>query len=290
MLTAGGVAAVFVEPSEGAPDRQETAGATAPSEPNGAAGTDKAGTPVVAGVAAPQSRAEPVSTTAAAPAAVAAPVPAEKAVASDAALDDPDALAQQDPRWARVGAGKGAAAFAAALPKEASDKSDEEPADSLVSALVEPSPSHARRAADETRTAAIAPDEALPEQAPPKKSGQPAAADEDDAQPLPGIAGQGKALTMSRGVNMRARPKGGAGVVGVVPRGATVQLLGCDVWCEIVYNGRRGFIYKDFVPGKSRQMKAAADDDQDDVPAKQAEAPPQTKPEPRVKAMSSRLR
>ena len=35
----------------------------------------------------------------------------------------------------------------------------------------------------------------------------------------------------------------------VVPQSATVQLVGCKVWCEIVYKGRRGYVYKDFLGG-----------------------------------------
>jgi hypothetical protein len=38
----------------------------------------------------------------------------------------------------------------------------------------------------------------------------------------------------------------------VVPQSATVQLVGCKVWCEIVYKGRRGYVYKDFLGGSRR--------------------------------------
>jgi len=30
-----------------------------------------------------------------------------------------------------------------------------------------------------------------------------------------------------------------------------VQVVSCDGWCEVVYNGRRGFIYKTFLDGAS---------------------------------------
>ena len=48
---------------------------------------------------------------------------------------------------------------------------------------------------------------------------------------------------------MRSRPKSGSGIIMVVPQSATVQLVGCKVWCEIVYKGRRGYVYKDFLGG-----------------------------------------
>jgi hypothetical protein len=50
-------------------------------------------------------------------------------------------------------------------------------------------------------------------------------------------------------VNMRASPRNGAAVIQVVPRRSTVEVIGCDYWCEVVYEGRRGFIYKGFVRG-----------------------------------------
>jgi len=48
-------------------------------------------------------------------------------------------------------------------------------------------------------------------------------------------------------VNMRSGPDKGTKVIGVVPVGAPVQVVSCDGWCQIVYNKRRGFIYKTFL-------------------------------------------
>ena len=48
---------------------------------------------------------------------------------------------------------------------------------------------------------------------------------------------------------MRARPKSGSQKLMVIPRGASVQLVGCKVWCEIVYKGRHGYVYKDYLGG-----------------------------------------
>ncbi|MFW6077833.1 MAG: SH3 domain-containing protein [Hyphomicrobiales bacterium] len=50
-------------------------------------------------------------------------------------------------------------------------------------------------------------------------------------------------------VNMRARPDNSGAVIQVVPGGKDVDVIGCDYWCEVIYDGRRGFIYKDFVTG-----------------------------------------
>lgn len=54
---------------------------------------------------------------------------------------------------------------------------------------------------------------------------------------------------VSTDVNMRSRPENGAAVIQVVPGKSTVEVIGCDYWCEVVYEGRRGFIYKGFVRG-----------------------------------------
>ncbi|MGO4842384.1 SH3 domain-containing protein, partial [Rhizobiaceae sp. 2RAB30] len=65
-------------------------------------------------------------------------------------------------------------------------------------------------------------------------------------------------------VKLRARATNGAAVVAVIPDNASVGVVACDLWCEVVYKGRRGFIYKDFV-GKPRaaqaQPQVAADQD-----------------------------
>jgi hypothetical protein len=50
-------------------------------------------------------------------------------------------------------------------------------------------------------------------------------------------------------VNMRAGPDNGAAVILVVPRRSEVEVIGCRYWCEVVYAGKRGWIYKGFVRG-----------------------------------------
>jgi uncharacterized protein YraI len=55
------------------------------------------------------------------------------------------------------------------------------------------------------------------------------------------------------GVNMRSRPKSGSSVLTVVPRKAVVQVVGCKAWCEVIYQGQRGYIYKSYLGGGSKR-------------------------------------
>lgn len=49
-------------------------------------------------------------------------------------------------------------------------------------------------------------------------------------------------------VNMRSGPDNNSQVVTVVPANARIAAAnGCRHWCEVVYEGRRGFIYKDYI-------------------------------------------
>ncbi|MBX3597356.1 MAG: SH3 domain-containing protein [Rhizobiaceae bacterium] len=78
-----------------------------------------------------------------------------------------------------------------------------------------------------------------------------ASRDKDD-EPSPKAAGTGRTLTgaatLNSAANMRAAARSGSSVLGVVPEGARVSIApGCEQWCEISYNGRRGFVYKDFI-------------------------------------------
>ncbi|TIW79809.1 MAG: SH3 domain-containing protein, partial [Mesorhizobium sp.] len=57
-------------------------------------------------------------------------------------------------------------------------------------------------------------------------------------------AGSGRIL---RTVTMRSAPKKGAASMGTVPARTSVQLMGCKQWCEIVYNGKHGWVYKSYV-------------------------------------------
>lgn len=83
-----------------------------------------------------------------------------------------------------------------------------------------------------------------------------------DNDPAPAKAATtGRALSgntaLNEAANMRAAPRSGSKVILVVPDGARVSIApGCEQWCEISYNGQRGFVYKDFV-GSGRAAAAA---------------------------------
>ncbi|MEC5291226.1 SH3 domain-containing protein [Aurantimonas sp. C2-6-R+9] len=48
-------------------------------------------------------------------------------------------------------------------------------------------------------------------------------------------------------VNLRAKPDNGAKVIAVLPKGRTVEVHGCKLWCEVSADGKRGFVFKSFV-------------------------------------------
>ena len=55
-----------------------------------------------------------------------------------------------------------------------------------------------------------------------------------------------------RSVTMRARPDDRGGVLGTVPGRADVQVVSCDGWCEIIYKGKRGFVFRRFLENSGR--------------------------------------
>jgi hypothetical protein len=48
-------------------------------------------------------------------------------------------------------------------------------------------------------------------------------------------------------VNMRAGPSNTQPVVATLARGSAVELLECRAWCEVIFRGQRGWVYKGFV-------------------------------------------
>jgi len=59
-----------------------------------------------------------------------------------------------------------------------------------------------------------------------------------------GAAANGRVL---RAVTMRSGPKKGAAAILTVPAKSSVQVMSCKQWCEIVYNGKHGWVYKSYV-------------------------------------------
>lgn len=159
-----------------------------------------------------------------------------------------DPLDKSDPRFADKQAANaapkqrpaimaGSAAPSGAMPSTAASLL---PTDSLRKRVV---PDSQIAAADTTKTAAV----------PPKAENKPAAATlEAKAAPekpaqLASAAVTGGNATIKSSVNMRAAPQKGAKVLGVVPRNASVQLGTCSQWCEIEYNGQKGYVYKSYI-------------------------------------------
>ena len=66
------------------------------------------------------------------------------------------------------------------------------------------------------------------------------------------------AATIRSSVTMRAAPRKGATPVANLQGGQKVELVACKGWCEIIVEGKRGFIYKSFVvAGTPKQAEAA---------------------------------
>lgn len=198
----------------------------------------------------------------------AAPQAARKADAVSPAIATREAnitaLASNNPRWTAPGAqtppaqpeaqpASSGGGQAASPEQKTTDTAFAEPdaendASTALSEVAAPAPANDPSAdakpddKDGARTAAI------PETQPQVPDAQPAAAD-SAAESTPkahkvGAAGSGRIL---RAVTMRSGPKKGAGAIATVPARASVQVMSCKQWCEIVYNGKRGWVYKSYV-------------------------------------------
>lgn len=177
-----------------------------------------------------------------------------------AAAGNIQALAANDPRW--TGAQPKAAAAAAdpdqaAAPSQiakqpeplpdktaafAQSSTDTDATDELAK-VAAPSPPATSSNPDGAQTAGIPETQPqVPEQKPANAQGE-----DDAAKAKPrkvAAAGSGRIL---RTVTMRSAPKKGAASMGTVPARTSVQLMGCKQWCEIVYNGKHGWVYKSYV-------------------------------------------
>lgn len=179
----------------------------------------------------------------------------EKASVTIAAPKAPlPALAANDPRWS----GTNAAAPADPAKTEAAEATGQngqpdKPATTVAytqatgetdgeALLAKVAAPGENSATDGAQTAAIP--AAVPE-APPAPS--------DESAPVKAKPTKVAAASMGRilrPVTMRAGPKKNAAAIGTVPARTSVQVVSCKQWCEIVYGGKRGFIYKSYIrPG-----------------------------------------
>lgn len=163
-------------------------------------------------------------------------------LAEKAAQEDVDHLAATDPRWARGAAGaavigetRGAAgALTALAPTESNDHADPVgPIDPAAGAIEDEKP-------EGVETAAIAPDEVKPKPVAKEKA---AKADVTSNAPPKRMA------AVTADVRLRAARNDRSAVLGVVPKGTEIGVVSCDGWCEVVFAGKRGFVYKNFVSG-----------------------------------------
>lgn len=166
-------------------------------------------------------------------------------VAPTAPDPTPAVIPADDPRWARAAADN-AAAVAALNRQVPPPLASTIPA---VTAFAESGPEiggekipipTAKPIGDPVVTAAIA--GSAVNRPIPVPSDPALASSDEDAKPK--AARQGKIRTA---VNMRSRPADEGSVITVVPANATVGVVGCKSWCEIVFKNRRGFVYKGFV-------------------------------------------
>jgi len=277
LLTAGAVAVLFAEPSQSAAETTMAAQGAAEATPELAADAPiltasldptfppihKVVTksyPALKGDALVLKSAPAPKTAVVEPAASKPVAPVDKAV-TDAPDDGADAkpvevadaaatdsLEPQDPRWARTD--NPDAAFLSVIPDAAVAAGGNLPA-------ADQSASTADDSADDTQTAAIEPDQIKPKRAKGSKADDASAQATDDTPSPPGVSGSTRPAQVNRGVTMRSRGHKGAGAITTIPKGAVVQVAGCKAWCEIVYKGRHGYIYKDFLGGGSQRAASA---------------------------------
>lgn len=114
-------------------------------------------------------------------------------------------------------------------------------------------------ATDAVITGTIPQQEMPPSLAPTPEPAEEVAAIDAEAQSQPEPATPAVAVRRAKittHVNLRAGPDNGAAVLAVVPAGVAVDVIGCNYWCEIRYEGRTGFVFKTFLGSGAK--KAAA--------------------------------
>jgi hypothetical protein len=56
-----------------------------------------------------------------------------------------------------------------------------------------------------------------------------------------------QAARATSGVNMRAGPGNSQPVLATIPRGSPIEVVKCGHWCEVIFAGQRGWVYKTFI-------------------------------------------
>jgi hypothetical protein len=210
----------------------------------------------------------PVKTTKIAPATAnatvtaAAPQAARKADAVSPAVAAKEAkiaaLAPNDPRWTATDtktASNSGDTAPAPSDQAARPQPDQEAAKPSATAFAEPAaqsdastllskvaaPSPAKDSPDGAQTAAI------PDPKPQSPDAQSSAGEDDQAKANPQTVSAAATGRILRAVTMRAGPKQKAAALLTVPAKTSVQVISCKKWCQIVYNGKRGWVYKTYI-------------------------------------------
>ena len=161
------------------------------------------------------------------------------------------ALAANDPRWTN------SQSKAAPAPSQEANQAEQAP-DKPTAAFAQPAAdtdatTELAKVAAPTSAAGGDPDgaqtAAIPAVQPQAPEQQPEATQNDNSQakekPRKVVAaGTGRIL---RAVTMRSGPKKNAAAISTVPAKTSVQVMGCQKWCQIVYNGKTGWIYKSYI-------------------------------------------
>ncbi|HMM63738.1 MAG TPA: SH3 domain-containing protein, partial [Mesorhizobium sp.] len=62
-----------------------------------------------------------------------------------------------------------------------------------------------------------------------------------------GTEAKGTQGHIRRAVTLRAGPKKGAAPIGTLQAKTAVQVISCSKWCQVVYKGKTGWIYKTYL-------------------------------------------
>lgn len=183
-------------------------------------------------------------------------------------------LSTDDPRWSGASAAAPASAAIRALVKEYQDDAVADEGPSLMAFAVRPA------SPGDAVDIAVEPDDDGAEDEPV------AVAPAERAEPTPSAAvpKPNRTAKIRSGVNMRSAPRKGASVLTVIPAGASVGIVDCDLWCHVVHDGRSGYVFKDFVEGRARMAvqpaSARATPQTQEIAAPEADASPtETAPE-----------
>lgn len=207
----------------------------------------------------------------------AADIAATAQAAADPVDDAADPLAADDPRWggkkpaatATATAGSGASSeVLSAFAQPGTEPAAEAPA---IMSSEQDAPA-ADEQPDGVETAAIEPEAQKPASRGKEREKEAFDIDETKAVPIEDtfdLAKPSRSVRVNADVRMRSKASNGSKVIGVVPDNAEVGVVSCSSWCEITYNGKRGFIYKRYV-GQGAVAASNAAKAANAVPAKPA--------------------